>query len=223
MNVLIKGRTITSEPGVLRPFEIQVPGDISSAAFMIAAALLAESGSLLVTHVGLNPTRTGALDVLRRMGANLGVRPQAEVLGEPVGEITITPAALRATVVQPAEVPSLIDEIPILAVLASRAEGETVFRGVKELQVKESNRLKLMAENLRACGVAAQASDDELRVTGSARPPAGQVDTARDHRLAMAFAVLGTVPGANVKLSERASVSVSYPAFFTDLKRISRG
>jgi 3-phosphoshikimate 1-carboxyvinyltransferase len=208
---------------VLHPFEVQVPGDISSAAFMIAAALLAESGSLLVTHVGLNPTRTGALDVLRRMGANLGLRPQTEVLGEPVGEVTVTPGALRATVVQPAEVPSLIDEIPILAVLASRAEGETVFWGVKELAVKESNRLKLMAENLRAVGVEAQATADELRVVGSRKPPVGKVDTARDHRLAMAFAVLGTVSGANVKLSERASVSVSYPGFFKDLKRIIRG
>ena len=107
-----------------------------------------------------------------------------------------------------------------LAVLASRAEGETVFREVGELRVKESNRLELIAANLRALGVEAEARGNDLFVCGTTRPPRGRVDTARDHRLAMAFAVLGTVPGADVRLSERASVAISYPRFFGDLRSI---
>jgi 3-phosphoshikimate 1-carboxyvinyltransferase len=113
-----------------------------------------------------------------------------------------------------------VDEIPVLAVLASRAAGETVFREVGELRVKESNRLELLAANLRAVGVAAEARGNDLHVRGTDRPPRGRVDTARDHRLAMAFAVLGTLPGAAVRLSERRSVAISYPRFFTDLSRI---
>jgi len=113
-----------------------------------------------------------------------------------------------------------VDEVPVLAVLASRARGETVFREVGELRVKESNRLELIAANLRAVGGAAEARGNDLHVVGSTQPPRGRIDTAGDHRLAMAFAVLGTVPGANVRLSERASVAISYPAFFKDLRRI---
>jgi 3-phosphoshikimate 1-carboxyvinyltransferase len=120
-------------------------------------------------------------------------------------------------------VPSLIDEVPILAVLASRAAGESVFRGVEELRVKESDRLALLASNLRALGVAAEASADTLTVRGTGRPPRGRVDTAGDHRLAMAFSVLGAMPGAQVRLSERASVAVSYPAFFDDLRQVQHG
>ena len=116
--------------------------------------------------------------------------------------------------------PTLVDEVPILAALASRAAGETVFREVGELRVKESNRLELIAANLRALGVDATALGNDLHVQGTTRPPRGRVETARDHRLAMAFAVLGTVPGADIRLSERASVSISYPRFFADLRSI---
>jgi 3-phosphoshikimate 1-carboxyvinyltransferase len=129
---------------------------------------------------------------------------------------------LRGTIVEPREIPGLIDEVPILAVLAARAQGETVFREVGELRVKESNRLELMAANLRAVGVTAEARGDDLLVQGTERRPLGRVDTARDHRIAMAFAVLGTVPGAAVRLSERASVAISYPGFFRDLQHIGK-
>ena len=142
--------------------------------------------------------------------------------GEPVADLVARPAALSGTEVAAAEVPTLVDEVPILAVLASRAEGETVFREVGELRVKESNRLELIATNLRALGVEAEARGNDLYVCGTTRPPRGRVDTARDHRLAMAFSVLGTVPGADVRLSERASVAISYPRFFADLRRIGQ-
>lgn len=203
-------------------FGLTVPGDISSAAYLVAAAVLAEGGELLIEGVGVNPTRTGFLVVLDRMGARVERLNLGAAGGEPVADLLVRPAALRGTEVAAAEIPTLVDEVPVLAVLAARARGDTVFRDVGELRVKESNRLELIARNLRALGVPAEARGNNLHVCGSPRPPRGRVHTAGDHRLAMAFAVLGTVPGAAVRLSERRSVGVSYPAFFRDLRRIAR-
>jgi 3-phosphoshikimate 1-carboxyvinyltransferase len=203
------------------PFGLSVPADPSSAAFLVATAVLAEGGELLVEGVGVNPTRTGFLVVLERMGSHVERVNLRDEGGEPVADLLVRPAtALRGTEVAPAEIPTLLDEIPILAVVASRAQGETVFRDVGELRVKESNRLELIAGNLRAVGVDAEARGNDLHVRGSDAPPRGRVETALDHRLAMSFAVLGTVPGADVRLSERASVAISYPGFFADLRRI---
>jgi len=208
---------------VVPPFRVRVPGDASSAAFLVAAAVLAEGGELVVENVGVNPTRTGFLVVLARMGAAVDRVNLRDEGGEPVADLVVRPAPLRGTEVSAAEVPTLVDEVPVLAVLASRAQGETVFREVGELRVKESNRLELVAANLRAVGVAATAQGNDLHVCGVRQPPRGRVETARDHRLAMAFAVLGTVPGADVRLSERGSVAISYPGFFADLRRIAGG
>lgn len=206
------------------PVRLAVPGDISSAAFLVAAAILADGGELAVEHVGVNPTRTGFLVVLERMGAAVERVNLRDEGGEPVAELIVRPApALRSTEVRAAEVPMLVDEVPVLAVVASRAAGETVFREVGELRVKESNRLELIAANLRAVGVEAEARGNDLHVLGTDRPPRGRVETAGDHRLAMAFAVLGTLPGSDLRLSERKSVAVSYPTFFRDLTRIGTG
>ena len=159
------------------------------------------------------------------MGAHVERVNLRDAGGEPVADLVVRPSSVRGTEVIAAEVPTLVDEVPVLAVLASRAAdgSETVFREVGELRVKESNRLELIAANLRALGVEAESRGNDLFVRGTTRPPRGRVDTARDHRLAMAFAVLGTVPGADVRLSERASVGISYPAFFGDLRRIVGG
>src|SRR2546422_350806 len=200
-------------------FQLSVPGDISSAAFLAAAAVLAEQGELLIENVGVNPTRIGFLVVLERMGAHVERVNLRDEGGEPVADLLVRPAALQGTEVTAAEVPTLVDEVPVLAVLASRARGATVFREVGELRVKESNRLELVAANLRAVGAKAEARGNDLHVEGSERPPRGRVETALDHRLAMAFAVLGTLPGADVRLSEKRSVAISYPNFFRDLKR----
>ena len=204
---------------LLGSFSLAVPGDPSSAAFLVALAVLAEGGELRIRNVGMNPGRTGFLPVLARMGAPVEVTNVRDVGPEPAADLIVKPATLRGTTIAAAEVPSLVDEVPVLAVLASRAAGETVFRGVGELRVKESDRLEMIARNLRAVGVDAEASGDDLQVRGSGAPARGAVDTAKDHRLAMAFAVLGTTPGADVRLSERKSVSVSYPGFFSDLRR----
>jgi 3-phosphoshikimate 1-carboxyvinyltransferase len=199
----------------------QVVGDASSAAFLVAAALLAEGGELRVGDVGVNPTRTGYLSVLARMGASIVPEADREVCGEPVGDLVVRPATLRGTRVRAAEIPSLIDEVPVLAILASRADGETVFESVGELRVKESDRLGLLAANLRAVGVRAEVAGDDLVVEGTDRPPRGRVDTAGDHRLAMAFAVLGRTRGGRIALSERVSPTVSFPGFFATLDRIT--
>jgi 3-phosphoshikimate 1-carboxyvinyltransferase len=202
-------------------FQLSIPGDPSSAAFMVGAAVLAQSGELTIENVGVNPTRTGFLVVLERMGAHVERVNLRDEGGEPVADLLVRPAGLKGTEVIAAEIPTLVDEVPILAVLASRARGTTVFREVGELRVKESNRLELIAANLRAVGAKAEARGNDLFVEGSYAPPRGRVETASDHRLAMAFAVLGTLDGASVKLSERKSVAISYPRFFRDLQRIS--
>ena len=213
-------------PSACPPLSLAVPGDASSAAFLVAAAVLGEGGELVIENVGVNPTRTGFLVVLERMGAHVERLNLRDAGGEPVADLLVRPAAaLRCTDVTAAEIPALVDEVPILAVLASRVAGggETVFHDVGELRVKESDRLALVATNLRAVGVEAEARGNDLHVRGTERPPRGRVETARDHRLAMAFAVLGTLPGADVRLSERRSVAISYPGFFRDLKKMKDG
>jgi len=212
---------IVYQPGsasTIPGFQLSVPGDISSAAFLMAAVVLADQGELVVENVGVNPTRTGFLVVLERMGAHIERVNLRDEGGEPVADLVVRPATLRGTEVSAAEIPTLVDEVPVLAVLASRASGDSVFREVGELRVKESNRLELIAANLRVVGAKAEARGNDLYVAGNAQAPQGRVETASDHRLAMAFAVLGTLAGSNVQLSEKKSVAISYPNFFRDLK-----
>jgi 3-phosphoshikimate 1-carboxyvinyltransferase len=208
--------------GRIDRFELHVPGDPSSAAFLVGAAVLAQGGELCITRVGVNPTRTGFLEVLFRMGASVIQADPVTHWGEPVADLIVQPASLRATEVLAGEIPGLIDEIPLLAVLASRAEGTTSFHQVGELRVKESDRLALLAANLRALGVQADVRGDDLEVTGSDVPPRGSVTAAGDHRLAMAFAVLGTVPGARIRIDDLACAGVSFPRFPEALRSIAR-
>ncbi|MGE0440681.1 MAG: 3-phosphoshikimate 1-carboxyvinyltransferase [Gemmatimonadales bacterium] len=214
---------IELEPGApFRAFDMTVPGDPSSAAFLVGAGLIG-AGAVAVERVGLNPTRTGFLDVLRRMGAAIEVGLEGESLGEPLGSIQAAPGRLVATTVTAAEIPSLIDEIPLLAVVAARAEGTTVFHQVGELRVKESDRLALIAANLRRLGYQAEGEGNTLSVTGSDHPPRGTARTDGDHRIAMAFGVLGTVRGARVSVDDRDCAAVSFPGFFEVLRRLTGG
>jgi 3-phosphoshikimate 1-carboxyvinyltransferase len=208
--------------GKVEPFDMQIPGDPSSSVFPIAAAVLAEAGSLTVTGVCVNPTRVGFIGVLERMGATITCDNEAVEFDEPVADLLTGPAALRATEVAAGEIPALIDEIPMLAALATRARGTTVFRSVGELRVKESDRLALIARNITALGGKAEIQGDDLHVTGSSTPPIGKVVTEDDHRIAMAFAVLGTIPGARVKVDNLACAAVSFPGFPAMLKSLSR-
>lgn len=203
------------QPGALR---LRVPGDPSSAAFFLALGLLGRR-AMRTEHVGLNPTRTGAFDVMRRMGGRIEVEPTGESAGEPVGTMTAWPSALHATTIAPEEIPALIDEIPILAILASRADGETRIEGAGELRVKESDRLSALARNLCAIGVDAVELDDGLLVRGPTREVRGSVRSCGDHRIAMAFSVLGALAGSALDIDDRAIAGVSFPRFHEWLER----
>jgi 3-phosphoshikimate 1-carboxyvinyltransferase len=219
--VTVEGTTTSVEPVAALPaFDGEIPGDISSAAYLLAAGVLAESGEVVVRNVGINPTRSGFLRVLERMGAAVEVTDRWVSLGEPGATLVARPAPLGGVEVEPDEIPSLVDEVPLLACLAARAAGTSVFRGVGELRVKESDRLALVAANLAALGVAARAEGDTLIVEGGEAPPRGRVTTAGDHRLAMAFAVLRAIPGAAVELDDARCVAISYPNFFRDLASV---
>jgi 3-phosphoshikimate 1-carboxyvinyltransferase len=207
--------------GALPPLDLRVPGDPSSAAFLVALALLADEGELLVRAVGTNPTRTGFFRVLARMGGFVELHGEREEGGEPVADLRVQPAPLRGVEIGGAEVPSLIDEIPILAVLAARAEGETRVTGASELRVKESDRIRAIVENLRAVGVEAEELPDGLVVRGTDRPLAGEIRTHGDHRIAMAFGVLGALSGNDVRVDDPACVEVSFPGFWELLRELS--
>lgn len=203
--------------------DFTVPGDVSSAAFLLALAVLGGAGaSLTVAGVGLNPTRTAFLEVLARMGADVVIDPEAAAWGEePVGSITTEPAELRAVEVGGDEVPRLIDELPLVAALGAVADGVTSIRGAEELRAKESDRIAAMVENLRAVGVRAEERPDGLDVEGTAAPLRGTVRTRGDHRIAMAFGVLGAVGANRIEVDDRGAADVSFPGFWSLLERLA--
>jgi 3-phosphoshikimate 1-carboxyvinyltransferase len=197
-----------------------IPGDPSSAAFFAALAALADEGELTLDGVCVNETRTGFLDVLRRMGANLSYARDHLSGGEWVSPIVVRAGELRGTTVTEADVPAMIDELPLLACVATRASGETVITGAAELRVKESDRISAVVSNLRAIGADAEELPDGMRISGSRIPLRGPVNTHGDHRLAMAFGVLGALPGNQLRVDDPECVAVSYPGFWKDLARV---
>ena len=208
---------------VVQAADVIVPSDPSSAAFFAALAALADRGEVRLENVCLNPTRTGAFDVLRRMGCALVIEEERDVGGERIGTLVVRPSVLAGTTISGAEIPRCIDELPILACLAARAEGTTHIRDAQELRVKESDRIKAVVENLRALGVDAEEYPDGLRITGARSPLRGPVVTHGDHRLAMAFGVLGALPGNHITSDDPGCVAVSYPTFWRDLSTVTGG
>ena len=208
--------------GPLEPLALTVPGDPSSAAFFVALATLAAAGELGLPDVCVNPTRTGFLAVVQRMGGRIATEESRRDAGEPVARLRVRPAGeLRAAEVSGAEVTSMIDELPMLACLAARAEGETVVAGAAELRVKESDRIAAVVAGLRAIGVQADEQPDGFRVLGTRRALRGRVETHGDHRLAMAFGVLAALPSSEIALDDTECVGVSYPSFWHDLARVT--
>jgi 3-phosphoshikimate 1-carboxyvinyltransferase len=204
----------------LDPLDIDIPGDPSSAAYFLALAALADCGSLRVEGVCLNPGRTGFLRVLERMGAALRISGVREEANEPVGDLELCSGQqLRGVEVRPEEVPSMIDELPLLACMAARASGETVVRGASELRVKESDRIASVVANLRLLGVEAEELPDGFRVLGTERALQGSVRAEGDHRLAMAFGILGMTKGVSLVVDNPDCVSVSFPRFWEELQR----
>lgn len=209
-------RVIRVGPSVLSPIHLRVPGDISSAAFWLVAASVVPDSDMQIVHVGLNPTRHAVLGVLKRMGADISLLDVQEGL-EPTATLRVRAAALRATEVGGAEVPFLIDEIPILAVAAAFAEGSTVFRDAAELRVKESDRIASTLAGLQALGIVAEERPDGLVVHGNPnlRGQEAIIHSQGDHRIAMAFAVAGLRVGTWVQDVD--CIATSYPGFFDTL------
>lgn len=214
------GWPITFSPGharlagghALRATDVDVPADFSSAAFFLVAASLVPGSELRLPNVGLNPRRTGLLQALRLMGADIRVENERESGGEPVGDLLVRHAPLRGIELPESLVPDMIDEFPVLFIAAAAAQGRTIVRGAAELRVKESDRIATMAAGLRALGVAIEEAPDGAVIDGGAIR-GGSIDSHGDHRIAMSFAVAGLVAGAAVRINDCDNVATSFPGF----------
>lgn len=207
--------SIRPEP-VLEGRDIQVPGDISSAAYFIAAGLLTPGSEILLKNVGINPTRAGIIKVCMDMGADITLLNESTE-GEPTADLLIRTSSLKGTTIEGSIIPTLIDEIPMIAVMASFAEGITIIRDAQELKVKESDRIAVMVDNLRRMGADIEGTDDGMIIHGG-RPLHGAViDSHLDHRIAMSFAVAGTICDGTVEILNGECVNISYPEFYHDL------
>ncbi|HTV80908.1 MAG TPA: 3-phosphoshikimate 1-carboxyvinyltransferase, partial [Steroidobacteraceae bacterium] len=196
----------------LKGTTIEVPGDFSSAAFFLVAGVLAAEEGLRLRNVGINPTRTGLLEMLRLMGARIAVHPHGGT-GEPVADLEVHAGRLRGIEVPPALVPLSIDEFPVFFIAAACAEGETVVRGAGELRVKESDRLAVMAEGLKILGVDHTLLEDGIRIRGGQGFGGGTVDSHGDHRIAMAFAIASLRAREPIRILDVANVATSFPGF----------
>jgi len=221
--VRVNGNEISIDGGSLpMACDFTVPGDLSSAAFWFVAAAMMPGSRVVIRDVGLNPTRTAVLDVLRRMGARVEVittHPD----GEPIGEVVVEGAALHGTDVLKHEIPNLIDEIPAIAVAAASATGRTTIRNAAELRVKESDRIRSVAANLRAMGCAVDEFDDGMEIIGGRTLLGAELPSFGDHRIAMAFAIAGLSAQGSTRILDTACVDTSYPGFARHLDAVLRG
>lgn len=205
--------------GPLRPFHAKIPGDISSAAFFIVGAAMTPGSELTVRDVGLNSTRTGMLEVLNRMGARIEIRITQEI-PEPMGEILVRGAKLRGTGIARAEIPSLIDELPVLMVAMALAEGESLVSGASELRVKETDRIHSMVKDLKAVGASIEELPDGCLIKGTVGFKGGSVESFGDHRTAMSLAVASLASRDPIVVDDTRCIATSYPAFLEHFKRL---
>lgn len=211
--VEIDGAKICVEGGGrLRAANIDVPADISSAAFFMVGASIAPGSDITLRNVGVNPTRTGVIHILRAMGADIALLNEREQGGEPVADIRVRHAQLKGIEIDPAHVPLAIDEFPVLFVAAANADGITTLSGAEELRVKESDRIQVMADGLRTLGLDAEPLADGMRIRGGAYT-GGRIDSAGDHRIAMAFAIAALCAKGDVEIDDCANVATSFPGF----------
>lgn len=208
-------------PERIDPLDLTVPGDPSSAAFFLLAAILGVTPEIEIEGVGLNPTRTGVVGLLQRMGGLVTMSPMGTEAGEPIGILGARHSELSACEVIREDVVTAIDELPIIAVAAARARGVTRITGAAELRVKETDRIHAMITNLRALGVECEELDDGMEIQGSDRPLVGRVDAFHDHRIAMVFGILGAQSGNAIEVGGRDSVEVSFPGFWELLDQVA--
>lgn len=220
--VTVQGTTVAIEPEPeLNARDIQVPGDISSAAYFIAAGLLVPGSQILIKNVGINPTRSGILKVCRAMGADIQYLNERNGCWEPSADLLVTYSPLKGTVIEGDIIPTLIDELPIIAVMAAFAQGETIIRNAEELRVKESDRIQTVTDNLSAMGADITAAPDGMSIRGGQPLTGASIRTCKDHRIAMSFAVAGMAAEGVTSLDDAQCVAISYPQFFDDLQRLS--
>lgn len=219
----INGNVIKISPQrkELNPFEINVPGDFSSAAFFIAAATLLDGSEVIIKNVCLNETRTGFLDVLYRMGGNIEILEQRTQAGETVGDLRVKSSqGLRSVIVEGDIIPKLIDEFPILCVLATQAEGKTVIKDAKDLRAKESDRIRAMTTELKKLGVAIEELEDGVEIKGPCKIKANEVYSYKDHRIAMSLSIAGLLAENETKIIDADCVDISFPEFYSILEKL---
>ncbi|KKI85749.1 3-phosphoshikimate 1-carboxyvinyltransferase [Shouchella clausii] len=221
VKVTTAGKTISIQGGQsLQAADVVVPGDISSAAFFLVAGCIVPGSRVHLKNVGLNPTRAGILEVLKRSGAKLSIDEQVTTGGEPRGDMTISTSELSPFVIEGEEVPTLIDEIPVLAVLATQISGTTIIRDAEELKVKETNRIDTVVGELAKLGADIEATDDGMIIRGGKPLTGGKVDSHGDHRIGMALVIASLCANGPVELANIGSISVSYPQFFEHLQSL---
>lgn len=221
-DVRTEGTTASIRPvSELHGQKVMVPGDISSAAYFLTAGLIVPDSEILLNNVGINPTRSGILKIYAHMGADITLLNQRLVSGEPTADILVKTSSLHGTTIGGEVIPSLIDELPVIAVLACLAEGTTVIRDAQELKVKESNRIDVMVKNLSAMGADITATDDGMIIHGGQPLHGAVIDSRMDHRIAMSFAVAGLAADGETQILDADCVKISYPEFYEDLKSLT--
>lgn len=202
--------------------KIQVPGDISSAVYFVAAGLLLPNSEVLIKNVGINPTRAGLLTVCKNMGADVTLLNETHDGSEPTADLLVRSSSLKGTVIEGAVIPAMIDELPTVALMACFAEGTTIIKDAAELKVKESNRIAIMVENLKAMGADVTETEDGMIIRGGRPLHGAVVDSHKDHRIAMTFAVAALAAEGETEILDADCVNISYPAFYEDLGRLCR-
>ena len=219
-HIEVGGLSISISPGPLCATDVQVPGDISSAAFWLVAAAVHPDAELCVTDVGINPTRSGVLEALGSMGANIALENVKEVAGEPVADIVVTSSRLRGIEISGSILPLLIDEVPVLAVAAAMAEGTTTIKDAEELRVKETDRIEATITWLRGAGIECEGYSDGMSIEGAGRIAGGTFDSSDDHRLAMSLGVAGLVSDEPITITDAEVAGISYPGFWGEIDRL---
>lgn len=219
--IAASGTTVTIQPRpALSGQCISVPGDISSAAYFIAAALLVPNSEVLIRNVGINPTRDGILKAAQAMGGNIQLLNRRTAGGEPVADLLVTASSLHGITIEGSMIPGLIDELPVIAVMAAAAQGTTVIRDAAELKVKESDRIAVMVKNLSAMGADITGTDDGMIIRGGPALCGAQIDAFEDHRIAMSFAVASLFADGETEIRGSDCVQISYPGFYEDLQSL---
>ena len=223
VDIKCNDKTVTVTPaGELHARKVIVPGDISSATYFIVAAAITPNSCVTIKNVGINPTRDGIIKVCQMMGADIKIEKTSGDIGEPTADITVSTSSLKGCTIGGDIIPTLIDEIPAIAILACFAEGETIIKDAEELKVKESNRIDVVVNNLKAMGADIEATDDGMIIRGGKTLHGAVIDSKLDHRIAMSFAIAGMNSEGETEILGSECVDISYPNFYSDFQRLAK-